>query len=119
MADLRTDYEVSQKQSEVDLLNQGKKTVRLWQFHLLFSDTCFLLAFGMYRRYKFIKKTNVIIEEQMNRSDHLLLNILPEETANELKQNGKVLAKKFESVTVLLIDFEGFHYSERLSPEKL
>jgi hypothetical protein len=25
MADLRTDYEVSQKQSEVDLLNQGKK----------------------------------------------------------------------------------------------
>jgi class 3 adenylate cyclase len=73
----------------------------------------------MYRRYKFIKKTNVIIEEQMNRSDHLLLNILPEETANELKQNGKV-AKKFESVTVLFVDFEGFtHYSERLSPEKL
>jgi class 3 adenylate cyclase len=62
----------------------------------------------MYRRYKFIKKTNVIIEEQMNRSDHLLLNILPEETANELKQNGKVLAKKFESVTVLFADFEGF-----------
>jgi class 3 adenylate cyclase len=37
-----------------------------------------------------------------------------------LKQNGKVLAKKFESVTVYLVDFEGFtHYSERLSPEKL
>jgi hypothetical protein len=78
MADLRTDYEVSQKQSEVDLLNQGKKTVRLWQSSAVSAILVFLLAFGMYRRYKFIKKTN-IIEEQMNRSDHLLLNILPEQ----------------------------------------
>jgi class 3 adenylate cyclase len=80
----------------------------------------FLLAFGVYRRYKFIKRTNVIIEEEKNRSDHLLLNILPEETALELKQNGKVRAKKFESVTVLFTDFEGFtQYAEKLPPEKL
>jgi hypothetical protein len=43
MADLRTDYEVSQKQSEVDLLNQGK-TVRLWQFHLLFQRYLFFIS---------------------------------------------------------------------------
>jgi hypothetical protein len=36
----------------------------------------------------------------MNRSDHLLLNILPEETAN-VETKWKKLAKKFESVTVL------------------
>ena len=121
MADLRTDYEVSQKQSEVDLLNQGKKTRQIMAISSAVSAALvFLLAFGMYRRYKFIKKTNVIIEEEKNRSDHLLLNILPEETANELKQNGKVQAKKFESVTVLFTDFEGFtNYAEKLSPERL
>ena len=121
MADLRTDYEVSQKQSEVDLLNQGKKTRQIMAISSAISAALvFLLAFGIYRRYKFIKKTNIIIEEEKNRSDHLLLNILPEETANELKQNGKVLAKKFESVTVLFTDFEGFtNYAEKLSPEKL
>ena len=121
MADLRTDYEVSQKQSEVDLLNQGKKNRQIMAVSSAVSAALvFLLAFGMYRRYKFIKRTNVIIEEEKNRSDSLLLNILPAETANELKQNGKVRAKKFESVTVLFTDFEGFtNYAEKLPPEKL
>jgi class 3 adenylate cyclase len=48
------------------------------------------------------------------------LNILPEETALELKQHGKVRAKKFDSVTVLFTDFIGFtHYAHNLSPEEL
>lgn len=121
MADLRTDFEVSKKQSEVDLLNQGKRNRQILATSSLISlILVFLLAVGMYRRYKFIKKTNVIIEEEKNRSDSLLLNILPLETAHELKQSGKVLAKKFESVTVLFTDFVGFtHYAEKLSPEKL
>jgi class 3 adenylate cyclase len=45
-------------------------------------------------------------------------NILP--TAQELKENGKVLAKNNELATVLFTDFEGFtNYSENLPPEKL
>ncbi len=121
MADIRTDYEVSKKQTEVDLLNQGKKNRQIVATSSLISFVLvFLLALGMFRRYKFIKKTNVIIEEEKNRSDSLLLNILPVETAYELKQSGKVLAKKFESVTVLFTDFVGFtHYAEILSPEEL
>lgn len=121
MADLRTTHEVSQKQVEVDLLNQGKKNRQIITISSFISTgLVLLLAFGMFKRYKFIQKTNVIIEEEKNRSDSLLLNILPEETALELKQNGKVRAKKFESVTVLFCDFEGFtHYAENLPPEKL
>jgi class 3 adenylate cyclase len=43
------------------------------------------------------------------------INILPEETAQELKENGKVLAKKIMLATVLFTDFEGFtNYSENL-----
>ncbi len=121
MADLRTDFEVSQKQVEVDLLNQTKKTQRIIAISSVIAlFLVFLLALGLFKRYKFIKQTNIIIEEEKNKSNNLLLNILPEETAQELKQNGRVLAKKFESVTVLFTDFVGFtQYAEYLSPEKL
>ena len=121
MADLRTDYEVSQKQVEVDLLHQQKKTQRIVVISTVIAlFLIFLLALALYRRNLFIKKTNKIIEEERNRSDNLLLNILPEETAQELKQNGKVRAKRFESVTVLFTDFKGFTtYAENLSPEDL
>ena len=121
MADLRTNYEVSQKQTEVDLLSQQKKNQRIVVIATAIALFLIgLLAFGLFRRNKFIQKTKQIIEEEKDRSDNLLLNILPEETAKELKDSGKVLAKKFESVTVLFSDFKGFtKYSENLSPEAL
>lgn len=121
MADLRTDFEVSQKQVEVDLLNQQKKNQRI----VLVASTIatvlvLLLALGLYRRYHFIKVTNRVIEEEKNRSDKLLLNILPDETAQELKHYGKVKAKKFESVTVMFTDFKDFtRFSERVDPDQL
>ena len=120
--------EVSQKQAEVDLketevtlLNQQKKNQRIVVIATAIALMLIgLLAFGLFRRNKFIQKTKQIIEEEKERSDNLLLNILPEETAQELKENGLVKAKKFESVTVLFTDFKGFtQYSENLSPEAL
>jgi class 3 adenylate cyclase len=79
-----------------------------------------LLAFGLYRRTLFISKTKKIIEAERNRSDELLLNILPEQTAIELKQSGTVEARKYESVSVLFSDFKGYtNYAEDLSPELL
>lgn len=121
MADLRTDFEVSKKQVEVNLLSQQKKNQRIIVIATAIAlFLIFLIAAGLYRRNILIKKTDRIIREEKNRSDNLLLNILPEETARELKQSGKVLAKKFESVTVLFTDFKGFtHYAENLSPEKV
>lgn len=128
MADIRTNYEVSQKQIEVDLLEKDSQIQKLKdkkQQNIIYASAISLMliliiTIGFYRRYKFIKKTNGIIEEEKNRSNQLLLNILPEETALELKRSGKVQAKKFDSVTVLFADFEGFtKYSENLAPEKL
>ena len=120
-ANLRTNFEVSQKQVEVDLLNQQKKNQRNIVIATVIAlFLIVLLALGLYRRNKFIQKTNKIIEKEKNRSESLLLNILPEETANELKLNGKVKAKKFESVTILFTDFKGFtHHAEKLSPKQL
>ncbi len=128
MANLRTNYEVSQKQVEVDLLEKeaeiqqlkGKRQSILNYASVIASVLILLLAIGLYHRYNFIKKTNRIIEEEKNRSEKLLRNILPEETALELKQKGKVKAKKFESVTVLFTDFKDFtHSSSNLTPENL
>jgi class 3 adenylate cyclase len=121
MANLRTDFEISRKQIEVDLLNQQKKNQQI--IAIATAVALFLialLAIGLYRRNRFIKRTNQIIAREKDRSEKLLLNILPEETARELKEKGRVEAKMFESVTVLFTDFKGFtQYSENLSPEEL
>ncbi len=48
------------------------------------------------------------IAREKKRSDNLLLNILPTETAEELKATGSVTAKNFDDVTVLFTDFKNF-----------
>jgi len=121
MANLRTDHEVSQKQTEVDLAEQREKNQRNMTIGTAIALLLIgIMAIGLYRRNNFIRKTKQIIEEEKERSDKLLLNILPEETAQELKEKGRVKAKKYEAVTVLFTDFKGFTtYSENLSPEAL
>ncbi len=121
MADLRTNMEVSQKQAEVDLLNQQKRTQKIVAIATAVAlFLIFILALVLYRRNRFIRHTNKVIQQERDRSDALLHNILPEETAAELKVYGKVAAKKFESVTVMFTDFKNFtNYAENLSPEEL
>jgi class 3 adenylate cyclase len=60
------------------------------------------------------------ISKEKNRSESLLLNILPYETAQELKQKGYADSKQIEQVTVLFTDFKGFtELSEKLAPSDL
>lgn len=67
----------------------------------------------------FFKQRNKI-REGKKRSDELLLNILPEEVAEELKAKGSADAKQFDEVTVMFTDFKGFtKISERLSASEL
>lgn len=57
------------------------------------------------------------IGKEKKRSDTLLLNILPEETAEELKTNGYAESRYFDEVSVLFTDFVGFtKFSENLAP---
>lgn len=60
------------------------------------------------------------ISKEKARSEGLLLNILPYEVAEELKEKGSADAKNFDEVTVLFTDFKGFtQLSEKLSPTEL
>ena len=65
MADLRTDYEVSQKQIEIDLLYQKRKNQRIINLAIAVTSLLIiLLAIVIYRRYIFTKKTNIKIKTQ-------------------------------------------------------
>jgi len=60
------------------------------------------------------------ISKEKARSEELLLNILPEEVAEELKAKGSAEAVHIDQVTVLFTDFKGFTaLSETLSPQEL
>lgn len=121
LANLRTEFQVSQKQIELDLERQKRKNDKILTYAFLGGMILVSgIAFGLYRRNKFINKTKKIIDEEKKKSERLLLNILPKETADELKTHGKVEAKRHESVTVLFTDFKSFtKYAENSSPEKL
>lgn len=60
------------------------------------------------------------IAKEKKRSEELLLNILPSETAEELKRTGTTKARDFEQVTVLFTDFKNFTtMSEQLTAQEL
>jgi histidine kinase len=68
---------------------------------------------------KVVERTNELYIEK-KKSDDLLLNILPEVVAQELKQTGRTTPRSYEVATVMFTDFENFTLkSERLSPEEL
>jgi len=79
-----------------------------------------LLAGGLYSRWRYVRKSRDIISKERDRSENLLLNILPEEIAAELKEKGRADARDFEMVSILFTDFKGFtEHSARLSASDL
>ncbi|MDA3891762.1 MAG: PAS domain S-box protein [Salinivirgaceae bacterium] len=67
-----------------------------------------------------IKEAEYKIQEEKEKADQLLLNILPEETAEELKTKGKATPRFYRSVSVLFADIQDFtKLAENLTPEEL
>ncbi len=104
----------AQNQLEVDLLNQQKRNQNIiFIAMIIIAGLTIILLLTLYWYYRAILKEKKI-------SEKLLLNILPAGTAEELKEFGKVQAKKFDSVSVLFTDFKDFtRYSSSLTPENL
>ena len=60
------------------------------------------------------------LNQERRKSDGLLLNILPESIAEELKANDRVAPSHYDGASVLFTDFVGFtRIAENLSPQDL
>ncbi len=79
-----------------------------------------LLAFSLlaYRSFRVQKKYNLALVKEKQRSEALLLNILPFEVAEELMEKGFADAKHFDNVTVLFTDFISFTLAAETMPPK-
>jgi len=107
-----------EQKRESERMIRQKKTER--NMMAGFVAFLFILSFVIFRSYRVQKKSNIRLDQEKKRSESLLLNILPGETAEELKHTGKAKAKHFEEVTVMFTDFKDFtQASEKMKADEL
>ena len=105
-------------------LDKVKTTQKFLYALLILGAIIILLVLKRYSDNLKQKKTlidkNKTIEHERQRSEELLLNILPHAISSELKTEGFAKARRYEFATVMFIDFKSFtKISEQLSPEDL
>jgi adenylate cyclase len=94
---------------------------------LAFSGT---IVYVRWKSFLFLKKKIELesivsqrteeLQNEKEKSEQLLANILPKDTADELKKKGKASSQKYEMVTVLFSDIQGFtKIAEQMNPEAL
>ncbi|MEL6865082.1 MAG: adenylate/guanylate cyclase domain-containing protein [Bacteroidota bacterium] len=114
--DLKNENALQKQKSQLELQEANLREASLQRRTLLGGlIALLLLAILLYNRYRIKHKANLnleeknqIIEQERERAETLLLNILPAQTAEELKSTGRAKAKRYDSVTVLFTDFQSF-----------
>ena len=125
---LQFDFDIQKKQAQVDLLTKDKvvqdlklrrqKTTR----NLLLAGlvVAFIIASIIYRNYRSKIKVNKILDRQNAEIESLILNILPQEVANELQKTGNATPRFYERASVLFTDFKSFSkLADDLSPQEV
>lgn len=105
---------------------------RTWFAYLFYIIilTAFIITIYYWRLESFAKEKHKLetllnertreLAEQKERAEELIKNILPEETAMELRDKGTASKKKYKLVSVLFSDVQGFtHIAENMSPDML
>ena len=128
IAMLQTRYETEKKDQEIELLiKEGdikelviEKQRNLRNYLIVLIFLVIVIAIITYISYRQKRKDNQIIAEEKEKSDNLLLNILPVRIANDLKETGKTEPELFKDITVYFSDIVGFtSTSSNLSPKEL
>jgi len=87
---------------------------------LLIIVIVLLFYLNLRKKKKQITAQKAIIAVEKEKSDSLLLNILPVSVATELKETGKSLPRHFDEISIVFTDFAGFtSISEKLSAVEL
>lgn len=132
LAQLHLHFERKQQLKEIELLKKDRQLQS--ERRLLFFVSggsiilfLFIMAGVYYYRYTLKNKSNKVLagknaelDAEKKKSEELLLNILPAETARELMSKGFASPRSYPEVSVLFSDFKNFSkLAERLSPEEL
>ena len=105
------------KEAHNEEMRKGTQT-RNWS--LAGAGVAVLLAGGFYSRWRFVRASKARLQTEKDRSENLLLNILPADIAAELKEKGRADARDFDLVSILFTDFKGFtEQSAKLSAADL
>lgn len=107
LLDSIADAEIKRK---AELAHQQEVAKKVRQRNIFLIAGCFaiLIAIGIFSRLNLVKRSKARLQVEKDRSEHLLLNILPEEIAEELKEKGYVDAQNFETASILFTDFKSF-----------
>ncbi|MFY0675518.1 MAG: adenylate/guanylate cyclase domain-containing protein [Bacteroidia bacterium] len=125
IAEMNSKYESEKKEEQIKALNleaelNASKNKRN-QF-ILFGSGAFILliAASLYGRLYLTRKSKKALQKEKTKSDNLLLNILPAQVAEELKETGESQAQQFNQVSILFTDFKEFtQTAEKLSAKEL
>ncbi len=128
LSGLQFDFDLSKKETQIKILNKDNALKDLDLKAQRNTRNAFavgfllilVIAFVLYYNYLQKVKTNIILDKQKAQIETLMLNILPEEVSNELKETGKATPRYYESVSVLFTDFKEFtKHADKLTPNEL
>jgi class 3 adenylate cyclase/Tfp pilus assembly protein PilF len=118
---LQFDFELSKKETELSLQNERLKSEK--QARIGITVTLSILLLGsilIYRSYLQKARINKVLDKQKEEIEGLLLNILPKEVAEELKDKGFSRPRHFDEVSVLFTDFIDFtNIADKMKPNTL
>lgn len=67
-----------------------------------------------------IERQKALLEKEKEKTEKLLRNVLPDETARDLRDSGKTAARSYNMASVMFTDFKGFtRIAEKLRPKDL
>ena len=119
---LQMNYDFDKKQDSLNAVQAKKDAVAAVEIKKQSQQKIGLLvglAIMVVFAFIFFRQRNNI-KAGKKKSDELLLNILPEEVAEELKQKGYADAKEIVEASVMFTDFKDFtKISEKMTPSEL
>jgi adenylate cyclase len=110
------------KQHMVELKHKEEVQRKEKQRNYIIATLCLmmLVAGGLWSSLNFVRKSRAALKIEKDRSEELLLNILPEEIAEELKEKGSVNTQEHNLVSILFTDFKSFtQTAANMTPKNL